>query len=37
MGQIYDFLGLTVGVIMPDASYIYDPSYTDEMHDDDAD
>jgi preprotein translocase subunit SecA len=34
MGQIYDFLGLSVGVIMPDASYIYDASYTDEMQDD---
>jgi len=27
MGQIYDFLGLTVGCIGHDQSYIYDPSY----------
>lgn len=35
MGQIYHFLGLSVGVIIPDASYIYDPSYTNEAHEDD--
>jgi preprotein translocase subunit SecA len=34
MGQIYDFLGLTVGVIMPDHSYRYDPSYTNTEHED---
>jgi preprotein translocase subunit SecA len=32
MGQIYHFLGLSVGVIIPDESFIYDPSYTDESH-----
>jgi len=34
MGQIYHFLGLSVGVIIPDESYIYDPSYTNEGHSD---
>jgi preprotein translocase subunit SecA len=32
MGQIYDFLGLSVGVIIPDESYVYDPDYKDESH-----
>jgi preprotein translocase subunit SecA len=32
MGQIYDFLGLSVGVVIPDESFIYDPEYTDESH-----
>ncbi len=27
MGPIYNFLGLSVGVIQPDASFVYDPSY----------
>ena len=31
---IYDFLGLSVGVIIPDASFIYDKNYADENHDD---
>lgn len=34
MAQIYHFLGLSVGVIIPDASFIYDPSYVDDSHDD---
>jgi preprotein translocase subunit SecA len=34
MSQVYDFLGLSVGVIIPDASYIYDPSFTNKDHDD---
>jgi preprotein translocase subunit SecA len=34
MGQVYDFLGLTCGVIIPDASFIYDASYTEGTHDD---
>lgn len=34
MGQVYDFLGLTVGVIMADHSYIYDASFTNKDHDD---
>ena len=32
MGQIYHFLGLSAGVIIPDASYIYDPQFTNEAH-----
>ncbi|WP_353684818.1 preprotein translocase subunit SecA [Thermodesulfovibrio sp. 3907-1M] len=27
MGPIYNFLGLSVGVIQPDASFVYDPAY----------
>lgn len=34
MGQIYDFLGLSVGVIMPDHSFVYDPNYTNTEHED---
>ncbi len=32
MGQIYHFLGMSVGVIIPDESYIYDPSYDNKDH-----
>ncbi|HET9850831.1 MAG TPA: preprotein translocase subunit SecA [Candidatus Saccharimonadales bacterium] len=32
MGQIYHFLGLSVGVVIPDESFIYDPSYTNKEH-----
>ncbi|MBQ3476273.1 preprotein translocase subunit SecA [Candidatus Saccharibacteria bacterium] len=31
-GPIYDFLGLSVGVIVNEASYIYDPEYENEDH-----
>ena len=31
MGPIYHFLGLSVGVIQPDASFLYDPNY--RVHD----
>src|SRR5688572_18561871 len=34
MAQIYDFLGLTVGVIVADHSYIYDRSFTNNEHQD---
>ncbi len=34
MGGIYDFLGLTVGVIINDASFVYDPDFDNEHHDD---
>ena len=34
MGQVYDFLGLSVGVIINEASFIYDASYENEDHDD---
>ncbi|MCX6713676.1 MAG: preprotein translocase subunit SecA, partial [Candidatus Vogelbacteria bacterium] len=29
MGQIYSFLGLTIGVLNNQASYLYDPAHTD--------
>jgi preprotein translocase subunit SecA len=32
MGQIYDFLGLTVGVIIPDESYVYDKKFENKEH-----
>ena len=34
MGEIYNFLGMSVGVIIPDQSLIYDPNFVDEDHDD---
>jgi preprotein translocase subunit SecA len=34
MSGIYDFLGLSVGVIIPDQSFIYDKDYVDDKHDD---
>ena len=34
MGQIYDALGLTTGVIINDASFVYDKGYDNEAHDD---
>ena len=33
-GPVYDFLGLSVGVIIADASFIYDKDYNNEDHDD---
>lgn len=35
MAPVYDFLGLSVSVIMPDASFIYDKKFVDDSHDDD--
>jgi preprotein translocase subunit SecA len=32
MGQVYDFLGLSTGVIIPDESYIYDPKFENKDH-----
>ncbi len=32
MGQIYSFLGMSVGVVIPDQSYIFDPEYTNKDH-----
>ncbi|MEX2007114.1 MAG: preprotein translocase subunit SecA [Candidatus Saccharimonadales bacterium] len=32
MGQIYNFLGLSVGVVIPDQSYLYDESYENKDH-----
>jgi preprotein translocase subunit SecA len=34
MGQIYDFLGLSIGVIIPDASFVYDRNYVNKDHTD---
>lgn len=34
MGQVYDFLGLSVGVIIPDQSFIYDSKFKNENHED---
>ena len=32
MGQVYDFLGLTTGVIINEASFVYDKDYDNEHH-----
>jgi preprotein translocase subunit SecA len=32
MAQIFHFLGMTTGVVIPDQSFIYDPSYTNNEH-----
>ncbi len=34
MGQIYNALGLKTGIIIPDHSFVYDPSFTNEEHED---
>jgi preprotein translocase subunit SecA len=34
MGQVYDFLGLSIACIMADKSYIYDPKFVNKDHDD---
>jgi preprotein translocase subunit SecA len=34
MGAVYDFLGLSVGVIINDASFIYDKNFDNEAHED---
>jgi preprotein translocase subunit SecA len=34
MGQVYDFLGMTTGVIVADLSYVYDPKFTNTDHED---
>ncbi|MBC7868915.1 preprotein translocase subunit SecA [Candidatus Saccharibacteria bacterium] len=34
MGELYHFLGLSTGVIINEASFMYDPSYNNESHDD---
>ena len=33
-GELYDFLGLSTGVIVNDASFLYDKNYDNEAHDD---
>src|SRR5579872_2416149 len=35
MGQIYDYLGLSVGVIIHDESFLYDPNHTDKAEEKD--
>src|ERR1700742_1481287 len=32
MGQIYGFLGMTTGVVIPEQSFIYDPTYENKDH-----
>lgn len=34
MGELYDFLGLSTGVIVNDASFLFDKDYDNEAHDD---
>ena len=34
MGNLYNFLGLSVGVIINDASYLFDPEYDNAEHED---
>lgn len=34
MGELYDFLGLSTGVIVNDASYVYDKDFDNESHTD---
>ncbi|HEX7963449.1 MAG TPA: preprotein translocase subunit SecA [Candidatus Saccharimonadales bacterium] len=34
MAQVYDFLGMSVGVIIADHSFLYDPKYVNEEHED---
>jgi len=34
MGEIYDFMGLSVGVIIPEQSFLYDAEFENSKHDD---
>lgn len=34
MAQVYDFLGLSVGVIIPDHSFVYDSKFENKNHED---
>jgi len=34
MAAVYDFLGMSVGVIIADKSYVYDPKFTNTDHED---
>ncbi len=34
MGPVYDFLGMSVGVIVNDASFVFDPKFDNEAHED---
>jgi preprotein translocase subunit SecA len=33
-GELFDFLGMTTGVIINDASFVYDKDYSNDAHDD---
>lgn len=34
MGEVYDFLGLSTGIIVNDASFVYDKNYDNDAHED---
>ncbi|MFC1663188.1 preprotein translocase subunit SecA [Patescibacteria group bacterium] len=34
MGPIYNYLGLSVGIIIHDSAFLFDPEFTDEKHED---
>lgn len=34
MGELYHFLGLSTGVIINEASFVYDPDYDNDLHED---
>lgn len=34
MSQVYSFMGMSVGIIIPDASFLYDPEYVNDKHED---
>ncbi len=34
MSELYHFLGMSTGVIINDASFVFDPKYENELHDD---
>ena len=34
MGELYDFLGMSTGVIINDASFVYDKNFDNDAHDD---
>src|SRR6201986_4707437 len=34
MGQVYNFMGMKTGVIMADHSFVYDPTFVNEEHED---
>jgi preprotein translocase subunit SecA len=34
MGQVYDFLGMSTGVVINDASFLFDKDYDNQAHDD---
>ncbi len=34
MGQVYSFLGLTVGVVVPEKTFVYDAKYSNDEHND---